>query len=308
MKPVVSDLEINHDSPKTYVPISRPDDGGTLSRRSVKLLINHFQVKFDPSIPIFRYLINVTRQSDDGSSAARPIRKSLLRLIYIELCNMHSSSFPLHRTAYDGGTCLFTLKALEIPSSFVVDLHGQLYTCILSGERKLDLSNVSSLLERGAMPVPFDELQALNVVMKSGLFMEKISVGRGYYPTKHRREDDPRCGVAPFRGLLPSLMATKNGLALCADHSATPFRKNMCVVDFLIEYIPEIQNISDISKFRDRVHMALRGSRVSVTHRPTKDTYIVSGLTERAICFELKDTTGRKEPEAIYLAEYYTRK
>ncbi|GJW06612.1 argonaute 2-like protein [Tanacetum coccineum] len=328
-------FRLSHELPETYVPISRPDDGGRLSMQSVKLLINHFPVKFDPSVSIFRYHINVRRPSDDESSGSRPIRKPLLRLIYIELCNMHSSSFPLHRTAYDGGSYLFTLKALEEPSSsFAVDLHGQRYTCILSDERKLNLSDMASrcgvapfrglqqiltatkiglasLLQRDALHVPFDELQALNVVMKTGLFVEKISVGRGYYPTEHRREDDPHCGVAPFRGLQQSLMATKNGLALCADHSAVPFRKKMCVIDFLIEYIPEIKDPSGISRFRGKVLMALRGLRVSVTHRPTKETYIVSGLTESIandICFELKDTRGKKEPEAIYLAEYYRRK
>ncbi|GKD91911.1 argonaute 2-like protein, partial [Tanacetum coccineum] len=167
---------------------------------------------------------------------------------------------------------------------------------------------MSSLLERDAMHVPFDELQALNVVMKSGLFVEKVSVARGYYPTKHRREDGPHCGVSPFRGLQQSLMAAKIGLALCVDHSAVPFRKKMCVHNFLIEYIPEIQDISDISRFRDKVHIALRGLRVSVTLRPTKETYIVSGLTERAtvdICFELKDNTSGKKG---ILIEYYWRK
>ncbi|GJR97308.1 hypothetical protein Tco_0269482 [Tanacetum coccineum] len=188
--------------------------------------------------------------------------------------NKPSSSFPLHRTAYDGGSYLFTLKALEEPSSsFAVDLHGQRYTCIFSDERKLNLSDMASrcgvapfrglqqiltaakiglasLLQRDALHVPFDELQALNVVMKTGLFVEKISVGRGYYPT----------------------------------------------------YIPEIKDPSGISRFRGKVLMALRGLRMSVTHRPTKETYIVSGLTESIandICFELKDTRGKKEPEAI---------
>ncbi|GJY17247.1 argonaute 2-like protein, partial [Tanacetum coccineum] len=235
-------------------------------------------VKFDPSVSIFRYHINVTRP-DDESSGSRPIRKSLLRLIYIELCNMHSSSFPLHSTAYDGGSYIFTLKALtfEKPSSFVVDLHGQRYACILSSER----SQCSD--------------------------QERSFRGKDFC---YRREDDPHCGVAPFRGLRQSLMATRNGLALCADHSAIPFRKNMCVLDFLIEYIPEIQDTSGISRFRDRVHMALRGLRVGVTHRPTKgETYIISGLTESMtynLYFELKDHTGKKE--GIYLTEYYRRK
>ena len=101
-------------------------------------------------------------------------------------------------------------------------------------------------------------------------------------------------------------MATKNGLALCADHSAIPFRKKMCVLDFVIDYIPEIEYPSDMSKFRDIVHMALRGLRVSVTHRPTKETYIISGLTESItsdICFELKGNTGKKY---VHLGEYYS--
>nr|GEW63551.1 hypothetical protein [Tanacetum cinerariifolium] len=85
---------------------------------------------------------------------------------------------------------------------------------------------------------------------------------------------------------------------------------NICVLDFLMEYFPEIEQISHISKFRDRVHMALRGLRVSVTHRPTKgETYIISGLTESITIntgFELKDNTGKKE--GINLIEYYRRK
>ncbi|GJR07869.1 argonaute 2-like protein [Tanacetum coccineum] len=305
------------DQGNAYVPIQRPDHGGTHASSRVKLLVNHFPVKFSPSTSVLRYDVDVKKainpeaSSAAAKSAKKPIPKSDLRMIQEKLSSEYPNQFPLLQTAYDGEKNIYS--AVELPSgTYNVELFGRSYTCTIKYGTELNLSKLQDFLAGNAAQLPRDVLQALDVVMKANLFREKVSVGRGMYPREYRNEDDLfNCGVAAYRGSQQSIKITSKGLVLCSDYSAIPFRKRMPVIDYLKEYIREIKQVSDIAQNGNYVMAALKGLRVSVTHRRTNQKYIVAGLTEqltRDISFQLEDLEGNNPPENVMLTEYFRQK
>ncbi|KAL7605763.1 hypothetical protein Lser_V15G15279 [Lactuca serriola] len=300
----------NDDGEHANVPIKRPDHG-THAMRFVKLLVNHFPVKFIPSKTILRYDVDVKHDVPSSSrSAKKSIPKTELRLIQQKLCSDNPNQFPLLQTAYDGEKNIYS--AISLPEGiYNVQLNGRSYSCSIKYGNELALSKLQDFLKGNSTQIPRDVLQALDVVMKANLFREKVSVGRGMYPRVHRQEDDLGYGIAAFRGSQQSLKLTKNGLVVCLDYSAIPFRKRMPVIDFLMESIPNIRDVSEIGRFGNIVVKALTGLRVSVTHRRTNQKYVVSGLTEKAtkdISFVLEDLEGKKEPEVVMLTDYFREK
>ncbi|KAI3763985.1 hypothetical protein L2E82_13983 [Cichorium intybus] len=298
------------DEDYAYVPIKRPDHG-TLAMKSVKLLVNHFPVKFDPSKAILRYDVDVKHDVPSSSrSLKKAIPKSDLRLIQEKLCSDNPDQFPLLHTAYDGEKNIFS--AVSLPEgTYNVQLHGRSYSCTIKYGTKLGLSKLQDFLKGNSMQIPRDVLQALDVVMKANLFREKVSVGRGLYPRVHRKEDDLHGGVAAFRGSQQSLKVTSNGIVMCLDYSAVPFRKRMPVFDFLKECIQGIREVNDIARFENQVVRALKGLKVGVTHRRSNQKYTVCGLSDKAtrdISFVLEDLEGKKDPEVIMLTDYFREK
>ncbi|KAI3671866.1 hypothetical protein L1987_87063 [Smallanthus sonchifolius] len=302
------------DEANAYVPIRRPDHG-TLASRQVKLLVNHFPVKFDPSNSILRYDVEVKQEyGQDASSSSRPLKKpipkSSLLQIQEKLCSDYPDKFPPLKTAYDGEKNIFSAISLQ-PGTYTVQLSGRSYSCTIKYGNDLNLSKLQDFLIGNALQIPRDVLQALDVVMKVVLFREKVSVGRGMYPRVHRKEDDLRCGVAAYRGSLQRLKVTSNGPVLCKDYSVMPFRKRMPVLDFLKEHVREIQVVDDVPRFRNKVMLALKGLMVSVTHRRTNQKYTVSGLTDKLtkdISFEQEDLEGKKEAYVVMLTDYFRDK
>ncbi|KAL4586486.1 hypothetical protein LXL04_011122 [Taraxacum kok-saghyz] len=298
------------DAEYPYVPIKRPDHG-TLAMKSVKLLVNHFPVKFNPSKAILRYDVDIKHETPSSSrSIKKPIPKPDLRLIQEQLCSDNADLFPLLHTAYDGEKNIYSSVSLP-EGTYNVKLHGRSYTCTIKYGTKLGLSKLQDFLNGNHMQIPRDVLQALDVVMKANLFREKVPVAKGMYPRVHRKEDDLYNGVAAFRGSQQTLKVTSNGLVMCLDYSAVPFRKRMPVFDFLKECIQGIREVSDIERFGNQVVRALKGLKVTVTHRRTNQKYTVCGLSEkptRDISFDLEDLEGKKETEVVMLMDYFREK
>ncbi|KAJ0683192.1 putative post-transcriptional gene silencing PAZ-Argonaute family protein [Helianthus annuus] len=304
----------NDDVTNAFLPIKRPDRG-TLAMRSVKLLVNHFPVKFDPSNTILRYDIDIKHAVEqEASSSTRALKKSIpkssLRQIQEKLCSEYPDRIPLLQTGYDGEKNIFSAVVLQA-GAYSVQVGGRSYVCTIKFGNELNLSKLQDFLNGNAIHVPREVLQALDVVMKANLFREKVSVGRGMYPRVHRREDDLRCGVAAYRGSQQSLKVTSNGLIMCTDYSVMPFRKRMPVLDFLKEHLREIQQVNDITRNRNKVMAALKRLKVTVTHRRTKQRYTVFGLSEKLtkdISFEQEDLEGKKAPQVVMLTDYFREK
>ncbi|XP_073144798.1 protein argonaute 2-like [Henckelia pumila] len=298
-------------------PISRPDQGGRQYVRSIKLLVNHFPVIFDPRSTIFHYDVDVKPVTpDDNRSMKRTVRKSDLRLIRDKLCFDKPDTFPILKTAYDGEKNIFS--AVSLPSGqYMVELsdgentRGRSYLFTIKFVNELKLCKLSEYLRGELSYIPRDVLQGMDLVMKENPARQRNCVGGVYYSSDYRREDDLHNGVAVYRGFRQSLKPTSQGLSLCLDYSVLAFRKPMSVIDYLKENVQQIKSIEDIKRFRSLAIKALKGLKVRVTHRPCKQKYPIVGLAEKDTCnswFDLVDREGNNPPRKTSLVAYFQEK
>ncbi|XP_024959189.1 protein argonaute 2-like [Cynara cardunculus var. scolymus] len=303
-----------------FNPVRRPDRGGTLALRTVKLLVNHFPVSFNPSNTLLHYDVEVKREgSCDNQSVKRSITKDDLRLIREKLCSERPDLFPLLKTAYDGEKNIFSAVRLPV-GTYKVQLsdggvtNGRTYEFTIKFVNEVRLSMLKDYLSGKFLQIPRVVLQGMDLVMKENLYSHKISIGkggRGFYPRVFEKGDDLYCGVAAFKGFQQSLKPTSNGLAMCLDYSVLAFRKRMPVIDFLKERIPSFQGVGDVRRLQREVTDELKGLKVTVTHRRTKQKYTIAGLSDeitRNILFEQEDPKGKEEPKTVMLLAYFQEK
>ncbi|XP_015866835.1 protein argonaute 2 [Ziziphus jujuba] len=297
------------------LPVKRPDKGGTNAIRTARLLVNHFPVNYNPQSIIMHYDVDVKPEIPPKNGRPVKMSKVDLSIIRNQLFSDSSSEFPLSMTAYDGEKNIFSAVALPTGSFKVEvskgeDTKVQSYIISLKLVNELRLCRLSEYL-KGCIPsIPRDILQGMDLVMKENPTRNMISVGRNFYPTEHNLQDDLGGGIAAFRGFQHSLKPTCQGLAMCLDYSVLAFRKRMPVIDFLNEHIYGF-NINNFRRFRSEVENVLRGLKVYVTHRRTKQKYTIMGLTKemtRDCKFDVVDPDGRNPPKRIRLVNYFRDK
>ncbi|CAA2984053.1 argonaute 2-like [Olea europaea subsp. europaea] len=299
------------------MPIERPDRGGSLAIRTIPLHVNHFPVNFNPNATIIHYDVDVKPVASPGDRfVKKSVSKSDLRLIRDKLFSSGDSRFPLLKTVYDGEKNIFS--AVTLPTgAFKVELSDgedsniRSYLFTIKFVNQLELSKLKDYLMGNLSYIPRDILQGMDLVMKDNPSKNRISVGRSFYSPYYRERDDLRHGLAAYRGFQQSLRPTCQGLSLCLDYSILAFRKPLPVLEFLKEHVQGFNGVNDVTKLRQQVIGALKGLKVKVTHRVTKQKYTVSGLTTRnarGISFTLDDPDGINPPTEINLVRYFMDK
>ena len=124
-----------------------------------------------------------------------------------------------------------------------------------------------------------DVLQALDVVMKENTMRQMIYAAGTFHLSMPYPEDDLGRGITASKGIKHTMKPTSQGLALCLDYSVLPLRKRMPVIDFLKEHIQGF-NLNNFRTFRRQVEGALKGLKVTVTHRTTSQKFKIKGLTD----------------------------
>nr|AIN75618.2 argonaute 2 [Dimocarpus longan] len=298
---------------KKLHPIERPDKGGNLSIRTARLCVNHFPVKFNPNSIIRHYDVDVKPVVPSKHGRPSKLSKSLLAMIRNKLFEDDPAQFPLPMTAYDGEKNIFS--AVELPTgNFNVKLEEEdgrvqsfIFTIKLVNE--LRLGKLKDYLTGNLSTIPRDILQGMDVVMKENPTRHMISVGRSFHPVHPYEEDDLGFGLTASRGFQQGLKATSQGLALCLDYSVLAFRKRLSVLDFLSEHIRYFGQ----RNFRDwgKVESALKGLKVTVTHRRTKQKFIIGGLTKqitRQLSFLIEDPEEKAPPRQVRIIDYFREK
>ncbi|PSR84661.1 Protein argonaute like [Actinidia chinensis var. chinensis] len=324
--PDMESLEISEQKPplilpesteKRIMPMKRPNKGGTLAVRSVGLFANHFPVRFSTESSIMHYDVDIKpHMSPDMQSVNTSIRKSDLRLIVDKLVSDDATRFPNQMIVYDGNKNM--LSAVPLPTSQVTvklfggdGTEGRSYIVIIKLVNELKYSKLQDY-SSGKLPyIPRDILQAIDSVMKENPSRHRICVGRSFYSNKFRAEDDLKFGIAAFRGFQLVLKLTSQGVVLCVDSSVMAFRKSLPVIDFLKEHVRGFEGANDVRELRREVMFALKGLKVTVTHRITNQKYIISGLSDqnaREIAFPLQNAESNDLPRKIGLVEYFRQK
>jgi eukaryotic translation initiation factor 2C len=297
------------------LPVKRPDDGGTRAVQTVRLRANHFNVSYNPQSTIMHYDVNVKPLNPPRNGRPFRIMKSDLAAIRNKLSSDNPSKFPLLMTAYDGEKNIFSAVALptgefkvEVPEEEGTRFGSYVVTIKLVNELKL--CKLKDYLSGQLLSIPRDILQGMDLVMKENPTRRLISVGRSFYPAEFKPDDDLWQGAAAFRGFQNSLRLTSQGPAVCLDYSVLAFHKRMPVLDFLHEKIRGF-NLNDFRRFRREVENVLRGLKVTVTHRQTKQKYAIKGLTDMNagnITFEAVDIDGQVPPRRVRLVDYFRDK
>ncbi|XP_058206755.1 protein argonaute 2-like [Rhododendron vialii] len=307
-------LDLSETTENRIVPINRPDKGGTDADRKVWLLANHFIVSFKPEDTILHYRIDIEPQMSRGPQPTRNfIPKMDHRRILNKLFSDDLTRLPDQKTAYDGMKFIFSKVPLPTGQFGGEDMENHrspIFTITLVNE--LSYAKLKDYISGNHRCDPRDILQGMDLVMKENPSSQRISVGRSFYSRQFRQSDDLGCGIAAFRGFQQSLKPTSQGLALCLDHSAMAFCKHMPVIDFLMEHVWGFQEVNDVGKKKRDVAKALRGLNVYVTHRNTKQKFLVAGLSKdsaREISFTLENHEPPRETGLVeYFWETYNKK
>ncbi|KAF8042330.1 hypothetical protein BT93_A0830 [Corymbia citriodora subsp. variegata] len=267
-------------------PVRRPDKGGSSAARHIRILVNNFPITFNPETIIRHYDVDI--KPEVPTRHGHPVRLSKATLSQIKkLFSDNRMQFPLSMTAYDGEKNIFS--AILLPC-------GTYNVKISSREDSKD-SSFRCTFTLG-----------MDLVMKENPARHMISVGRHFYSREYLEADDLMCGIAAFRGFQHSLKPTSQGLALSLDYSVIAFRKRMSVIDFLKEHVPGF-NISQFARYRREAEQALKGVKVTMTHRKTKQKYTVVRLTKesaRSISFDSENSEGKTKK--INLVNYFWEK
>ncbi|XP_068324865.1 protein argonaute 2-like [Pyrus communis] len=297
------------------VPVKRPDNGGTKAIRTARLRANHFNLSFNPESIIMHYDVDVKPEHPAKNGRPVKISKSELSAIRNKLFSDDPSKFPLLSTAYDGEKNIFSAVPLptgsfkvEIPEEEGTRFSSYIFTIKLAKE--LQLRKLKEYLSGQLLDIPRNILQSMDLVMKENPARRMIAVGRNFYPTESDPNDDLGYGVAAFRGFQHSLKLTSQGPTLCLDYSVLAFHKRMSVTEFLQVQIRGF-TLNNFKRFRRQVEDVLKGLKVTVTHRKTKQTYVIMGLTDKnagEITFDAVDIDGQIPPRKVRLPDYFRDK
>lgn len=297
------------------VPIRRPDKGGQQAVRTAKLRVNHFPVKFNPDSIIRHYDVDIKPEAPAKHGRSVKISKSSLAMIRDKLFASSPSEFPLSMTAYDGEKNIFSAVPLptgiyKVEFAEAEDLKPRTYVFTIKLVSELKFSKLKDYLNGNPSSIPRDILQGMDVVMKEHPARHMISVGRSFHLVTGHPQDDLGYGIIASKGSQHSLKPTFQGLSMCLDYSVLSFYNRLPVIDFLKEHIPGF-SIKGFRNFRRDVDRVLTGLKVSVTHRVTKQKYIVGGLTKDDTCylsFDLDDPDGKAPPRKVKLVDYFRQK
>ncbi|XAR59395.1 hypothetical protein NMG60_11015221 [Bertholletia excelsa] len=297
------------------VPVRRPDKGGKLAIWSPKLLVNHFRVGFNPRTVVIHYDIDI-KLEDPSKNRPTKISKSDLRMIKNKLFSDDPSKFPLSRTAYDGEKNIFS--AVPLPTGkFKVDLsdgedgNSRSYAVTIKAVSELRFDKLSDYLKGEIISIPRDVLQGMDLVIKENPSRCRIPMGKSFYSPIYNDNDDLGGGIVALKGFQQSLKPTSQGLALCLDYSVLAFRKPLPVIEFLRQHVLGHRGVDQLARLKREVNDALKGLKVTVTHRTTKQKYTISGLTDRNtrdISFDMEDPEAKAPPRRVSLVQYFREK
>ncbi|KAK6945508.1 Piwi domain [Dillenia turbinata] len=297
-----------------FVPPKRPDKGGALAIRTVRLLVNHFPVYYDPNTIIGHYDIDIQRESTSRNGRLAKISKSDLCMIREKLFSDCPNDFSMAKTAYDGEKNVFSAIPLPVGTYKVEISDGDdrttTYNVAIKHVSDLEVSKLEDYFCGKVLSVPRDILQGMDIVMKENPARQMISIAGHFHPWETGPRDDLGGGIAASRGFKNTLKLTSQGLVSCLDYSVLAIRKPLPVIEFLEQHIDGF-NIGNFRSFRETVEIVLKGLKVSVTHRRTKQKFLIVGLSDRDtrdIDFDYQDPSGQIPPKRVFLVDYFSEK
>nr|DAD43828.1 TPA_asm: hypothetical protein HUJ06_002058 [Nelumbo nucifera] len=150
--------------------------------------------------------------------------------------------------------------------------------------KELPLQELEDYLRGTLSSIPREIIQGMDLVMKENPTRHRIQIGRSFSSNN------------------------SDNIALCSDYSVLALLKKVPVLQFLRDHIPNFKlNYGPVPHWVTKnIEKALKGLKVTVIHRTTKQKYIIRGLTSSVtnnLSFPIEDP--RRE---VGLVEYFKDK
>lgn len=287
----------------------RPNHG--VEGRSILLRANHFAVRI-PGGTIQHYSVEV--QPD---KCPRRVNREIITCMIRSFGNIFGNIHPV----YDGKRNMYTREQLPTIGrdrrEFEVTLPGdsaveRQFTVAVKWCGQVSLSTLEDAMEGKVRQVPFEAVQAMDVILRHLPSLKYTPVGRSFFsppvqthPPQHGQfhtESKLGGGREVWFGFHQSVRPSQWKMMLNIDVSATAFYRSMPVIEFIAEVLElPVQALAERRALSDaqRVKFTkeVRGLKIEITHcGQMRRKYRVCNVTRRPAqtqTFPLQLETGQ---------------
>lgn len=212
--------------------------------RAIPLRANHFQITM-PRGYIHHYHISIT-----PDKCPRKVNRDIIAT----MVNAYGRIFGTKKPVFDGRSNLYVRDPLPIGNEQVdleVTLPGEgrdrVFRVAIKWVAQVSLYALEEALEGRARTIPFDAVQALDVVMRHLPSMTYTPVGRSFFSSPDGYYHPLGGGREVWFGFHQSVRPSQWKMMLNIDVSATAFYKAQPVIDFMCEVL-DIRDIAEQRK------------------------------------------------------------
>uniref|UniRef100_A0A9L0KDB0 Argonaute RISC catalytic component 2 n=1 Tax=Equus asinus TaxID=9793 RepID=A0A9L0KDB0_EQUAS len=277
------------------VPPPRPDFG--TSGRTIKLQANFFEMDI-PKIDIYHYELDIKPEK-----CPRRVNREIVEHM---VQHFKTQIFGDRKPVFDGRKNLYTAMPLPIGrDKLEVTLPGEgkdrIFKVSIKWVSCVSLQALHDALSGRLPSVPFETIQALDVVMRHLPSMRYTPVGRSFFTASEGCSNPLGGGREVWFGFHQSVRPSLWKMMLNIDVSATAFYKAQPVIEFVCEVL-DFKSIEEQQKpltdsQRVKFTKEIKGLKVEITHcGQMKRKYRVCNVTRRPAShqtFPLQQESGQ---------------
>nr|XP_037855769.1 protein argonaute-2 isoform X1 [Chlorocebus sabaeus] len=280
-----------------FKPPPRPDFG--TSGRTIKLQANFFEMDI-PKIDIYHYELDIKPEK-----CPRRVNREIVEHM---VQHFKTQIFGDRKPVFDGRKNLYTAMPLPIGRDKVeleVTLPGEgkdrIFKVSIKWVSCVSLQALHDALSGRLPSVPFETIQALDVVMRHLPSMRYTPVGRSFFTASEGCSNPLGGGREVWFGFHQSVRPSLWKMMLNIDVSATAFYKAQPVIEFVCEVL-DFKSIEEQQKpltdsQRVKFTKEIKGLKVEITHcGQMKRKYRVCNVTRRPAShqtFPLQQESGQ---------------
>ena len=274
-------LSPTSDSAPHFICPRRPNLGR--DGRPIQLKANHFQISM-PRGFIHHYLINI--QPD---KCPRKVNRDIIET----MVHAYGKIFNNLKPVFDGRNNMYTRDPLPIGNDSIeldVTLPGEgkdrVFRVTMKWNAQVSLYALEEALEGRTRQIPFDAIQALDVVMRHLPSMTYTPVGRSFFSSPDGYYHPLGGGREVWFGFHQSVRPSQWKMMLNIDVSATAFYKAQPVIEFMCEVL-DIRDVNEQRKpltdsQRVKFTKEIKGLKIEITHCGSmRRKYRVCNVTRR---------------------------
>ncbi|XP_075437886.1 protein argonaute-2 isoform X5 [Ascaphus truei] len=282
----------------TFKPPLRPDFG--TSGRTIKLQANFFEMDI-PKIDIYHYEIDIKPEK-----CPRRVNREIVEHM---VQHFKTQIFGDRKPVFDGRKNLYTAMPLPIAREKQVELEvtlpgegkDRIFKVAIKWMACVSLQALHDALSGRHPTVPFETIQALDVVMRHLPSMRYTPVGRSFFTASEGCANPLGGGREVWFGFHQSVRPSLWKMMLNIDVSATAFYKAQPVIEFMCEVL-DFKSIEEQQKpltdsQRVKFTKEIKGLKVEITHcGQMKRKYRVCNVTRRPAShqtFPLQQESGQ---------------